>query len=323
MKWDKQYKFLVFSFQILICNSCFAGLAINYSSPSFSGVVIDDYTGNPVEGAIVQVSWVVLRSTGNEHNPDMMNMCLVTTTTDKYGVYKIPAWKSKVDMEWELYGAGWDGYVDNPHCSVSIPKNKTTNRVEQIQFNLNHGGDGPSTFPASQGFVIWAKSLKPPRWAISEAEVQEQENPIPDVPTEVLSNSLTFYIAHHNKVQDGRFIGPPDFEEWQTCYIRPKPDLVITNIKSFSTNFFWHSSLYTNWQSVKVTLFPSDAKKVIELQRRGDVDLSPVCMLDNKPSQSIWRDNSPNSTPTGLLTFHKEQDIHEIVLELQKLVQFK
>src|SRR5258708_1191825 len=146
MKWNGLCKFSMFSSLALALTSCssMSNSAIRYVSPKFSGVVLDDYTGKPIEGATVQVSWSALRRTGNEHNPDMMDLCRVTTIADKHGIYKIPAWTNKVATAWKLYGDGWEGYVDNPHLSISIPKGGPKTNTEQIQFNLNTGGEGPS-----------------------------------------------------------------------------------------------------------------------------------------------------------------------------------
>ena len=122
-------------------------------------------------------------------------------------------------------------------------------------------------------------------------------------------------------VQNGQLIGPPDFPEYDKCYIRPEPDLVVTHIKSFSTNV-WRNFEYKDWQIISITLLPADAAKVIEIQNKEAVDLSldisPLCKLDNKPTCGFWI-----GKPTGWLFFHKGQDIHDVVQGLQKLVHPK
>jgi hypothetical protein len=332
MKSNKSRIFIVLLLVMLAltCSLIFTGLAIRYVSPSFSGVVLDDYTGEPIEGATVQVTWIAIRRTGNEHNPDMMDICRVTTTTDKYGVYTIPAWANNVSTEWELYGAGWVN-ADNPQCSVSIPKNKTTNHLEQIQL------------PATHGLAIWTKKLKPPEWAISEGEAQERENPnaVPKVNQEVLSNSLTYCVIYGDKVENGRLIDTTDFPK--VGYLRPKPEVIITHIQSFSTNVT-KDLLYDNWHVIgipedqrwasgfSITLFQADAKKVAELERKCIRSRNLIFMLDNKPLAETYMAKDagsadsipiPTEPQTLYLPLRNRQDIQEINDALKKLVRSK
>ncbi len=334
MKWVRKCKFALFSFLVLFLtnNSLFAGLGIRYESPSFSGVVLDDYTGKPIEGAIVQVSWTVVRRTGNEHNPDMMAICKITTTTDTHGVYTIRAWKHTLSMDWELYGADWL-HADNPQCSVSIPKNSLEHQPDQIQFDSNRSD-------VSHGLPIWIKRLQPPEWAISEEEVNARENATPasEISDIDLSNSLAYYVIYGNKIENGR---PIDTLGFSSGYVRPTPDLIIKHIKSFSTNLpkdflydNWHGlSTEEEWTSVfSITLFQDDAKKIAELDRKciGSKDL--LFMLGNKPlaeTHMAMNAGSADSIPipkgpqTIYLPLRRNQNIQGISEELKKLVSPK
>jgi hypothetical protein len=333
-------RFLVFLILLVTRNISFAGLAILYESSSFSGVVLDDYTGKPVEGAIVHVSWTAIRRTGNEHDPDMMDICRVTAITDKHGVYVIPAWNRKMAKEWEMYGEGWL-HADNPQCTISTPKNnvKAPTPAAQIQFDLNRDDKGPSVFPASHGLVVWRKNLKPPEWAISEDEVQERENPVaPGIADDVFSNSLKYYFIHENQVENGRLIDTTDFPKIGS--IRPYPDLTISRIKSFSMNEeggdIWHVIDLPENQHVKrgfsITLFQNDAKKVAEMDRKCIRSSNLLYILGDQPLAETYMKTDADSAdsitiPTGPQTIYlplrNNQDSQEISNALQKLVQSK
>jgi hypothetical protein len=63
-----------------------------------------------------------------------------------------------------------------------------------------------------------------------------------------------------------------------------------------------------------------DAKKIAELERHSNSH-PPLCMLANKPLNTIWAIDA--ETPTGYLIFGDDQNIQEIEQILQKLVQHK
>ena len=111
----KHVFFIILPFVGLVLTSCssLSKLEVRYESPSFSSVVLDDYTGKPIKGATVQVSWTAFRRTGNEHNPDMMDICRITATTDEHGIYTIPAWTSNVGIAWEYYLGPRGGRYEN------------------------------------------------------------------------------------------------------------------------------------------------------------------------------------------------------------------
>src|ERR1700729_271352 len=111
------YKFLLLVFVTL--GVAFIGLVIlpktlvRYKCPSFSGVVLDDYTGKPIEGAKIEISWSALRPKG-WHGSDLMDLHVAMAITDKHGIYTIPAWESEAAREW-IY------YEFNPSISIVRP----------------------------------------------------------------------------------------------------------------------------------------------------------------------------------------------------------
>jgi len=123
---------------------------IHYKSTSFSGIVLDDYSGKPVEGARVTVSWDAFRGRWPEGS-DMMNLHTVTISSDKAGVYTVPAWEVKAPREWVYYEF-------NPGISLSLPNTKPKPDLDAIpEFSV----------PAnSHGWAFQTIHLKPPEWAI-------------------------------------------------------------------------------------------------------------------------------------------------------------
>ncbi len=318
---------------ILIYFVIFPKTLIRYKCPSFSGIVLDDYTGRPIEGAKVRVSWGALRGRWPEGS-DLMDLHTVTVATDRNGVYTIPAWESEAAREWVYYEF-------NPNISVANPKEKPNPQIEEIQRGLNQIHD-ESTFSAnSHGFALQTINLKPPEWAISEEEIRVRENPVavPEITEEVSSNSLTYFIVWNKMVENGRPIDTVDFPK--IGYIRPKPDLVITRIQSYTTNVA-KDFLYMNWHVIgmpddqpfasgfSITLFQEDAKKIAELERKQIRSRNLLFMLGDKPLAETYMATDAGSAdsipiPIGPQTIYlplrNHQNIQEINDALKKLVR--
>jgi hypothetical protein len=332
--------FFIFSFLALALTSCspFSKLQVRYVCPSFSGVVLDDYTGKPVEGAKVNVSWSALRHKWPEGS-DSMDLHAATAVTDKNGIYTIPAWESEAASEWRYYEF-------NPIISVSDPRTKPDPQMEKFQRDVAWiESTGPHYSPTSNHFAYKTVKVELPDWAISQEEVSEREkgNMFPDVADEVLSNSLSYYVVHKNIVENGRYINSTDF--LTTGYIRPKPDVLITNIKSFSINLpndvlnkdwprpnfhFANTDKQEPYSAFSITLFTKDAQKVARLEWANNGGNDLLFMLGNKPLAANYLSTGkfdkipiPTNSQTIYLPLREHQDIHEIEQALQKLVQEK
>ena len=167
----------------------------------------------------------------------------------------------------------------------------------------------------------------------------------------VLFNSLTFYILHDKMVEGGRFIDTAVFPK--LGYIRSKPEVVIAQIQSFSTNII-NDSLRGNWHTIDdtgdltnqpVTLTPGfsitwhqeDAKRIAELARKnvhGHL-LFILIMLGNQPlgltyatESGLYPDSRPNpdvqlpaEPQTMYFLFRDHQNIKKINAALEKLVR--
>jgi len=154
-------------------------------------------------------------------------------------------------------------------------------------------------------------------WRSVLANISEEEIP---------SNSIVFYTAHNDKVEDSRFIEARGLSKG--AYIRPKPEFVITRIKSFSST---ETSAFgdRDYKTIAIKLFSADARKLEVLRRtRAYADRSInefVVMLGNKPTSSLWLQNTESipSIPIGYLVFPKGQDTHEVEQFLKNIVQDK
>jgi hypothetical protein len=176
--------------------------------------------------------------------------------------------------------------------------------------------------PPPHGSVIRTVTLR--QNSLTKEELIEQEKRLlVDTPKEVLSNSLVFYTAHQNMVEDGRFIEARDPSKG--AYIRPKPELIVTHIKSFSSS---ETSAFgdRDYKTIAITLLPADASKLEVLRRtRVGADRSIneyVVMLGNKPTSSIWMPGA-RFIPSGYLLFPKNQDTHDVEQFLKNIVQHK
>src|SRR5271169_5555270 len=69
--------FLVLCFMTGCSNS-----PVHFQSQEVSGTVVDKQTSQPMPDVTVTVRWAALRSTGNEHNPDSIDIKSFTTVTD-------------------------------------------------------------------------------------------------------------------------------------------------------------------------------------------------------------------------------------------------
>jgi hypothetical protein len=98
-----------------------------YSSPEFSGRVIDRDTGAPIAGAIVAARW----GGGAQSFATGRFVCLhaAETTTDVDGRYRMEAWKSQVPqvlvdgfhIEVNAYKAGYAPRTET-HANIALPK---------------------------------------------------------------------------------------------------------------------------------------------------------------------------------------------------------
>jgi hypothetical protein len=312
MKRNKFGKSLIFTCVALNLISCssIAEEAIRYECFSTSGLVIDEYSGRPIEGVKIQLLGNISRPTGNAHAPEIRNVYYFSVRTDSNGIYTIPALTNEIGMDWEYYE------------QLLIPK--TGREPQDIS---------PSSFNdsiPSLGLVI--RTVKLRQEPIARDELFEQETNITSISEEIPSNSLAFYTAHKVKVEGGRFIDALGLSKARglskRAYIRPKPELVITHIKSFSTStlnlYFWEPG----FKRIAVKLFPDDARKLEILRRTRVVGAGPglindfVVMLGGKPTLSLWPPNS-GSISVGYLYFPKDQDTHEVEQFLKNLVQDK
>lgn len=159
--------FFVFSFLALALTSC--SLPVRYKCSAFSGVALDNYTGKPIEGARVQVSWTALRSRGSlnfvDARVDAVTLNAASTETDKNGIYTIPAWKTVAPGR--LFDIG-------PHISISDPKTKPNTELESELEYIDRSYENALS-SSSHGFAFWTIRLKSPSWALSKEEVSERE----------------------------------------------------------------------------------------------------------------------------------------------------
>lgn len=86
---------------------------VYFQSQAVSGTVVDKQTGQPLPDVSVTVRWAALHSTGNEHNPDCIDIKLFTTVTDSNGLFIVPAWGPVT-----LYGS-WHYFVTEPEVSFT------------------------------------------------------------------------------------------------------------------------------------------------------------------------------------------------------------
>jgi hypothetical protein len=303
MKWNKLGTFFISLSLVLALTSCssISNLAVRYKCLSSSGLVIDDYTGKPIVGTTVQLLGSISLPRFPEGH-EVRNVYLVTVTTDENGIFTIPAWTNEVAIDWD--------YFEN--TLISKPGNPP--RINPYDFK----GD----VPPPHGSVIRTVTLR--QNSLTKEELIEQEKRLlVDTPKEVLSNSLVFYTAHQNMVEDGRFIEARGLSVG--TYIRPKPELIVPHIKSFSSI---EASAFgsRDYKAIAITLLPADAKKLEVLRRtRVGADRSIneyVVMLGNKPTSSYW-DSDPHFMPIGYLLFPKNQDTHDVEQFLKNIVQHK
>jgi hypothetical protein len=74
---------------VLALPACFG--PPTYSAKEIRGQVVDEQTGQPIEGAIVVAQWVLFQA-GPGHGGHKGRLHIHETVTDKDGRYFIPAW---------------------------------------------------------------------------------------------------------------------------------------------------------------------------------------------------------------------------------------
>src|SRR5438132_12324333 len=130
---------------------------VYYRSPAVSAVIVDAFTGKPIEGATVQVRWSALRPRG-WHGSDSMDIHIATVTTDSNGVFTTPAWGTvAVAREWRYYSF-------DPMVSFSKPGYKPS-------YKDNHDNQDSVTSSAIPFFPV---TLKLPSWANSVCELDRE-----------------------------------------------------------------------------------------------------------------------------------------------------
>ena len=303
---------------------------VYYKSPEISAVVVDAYTGKPIEGASVYVHWGALRPRGGlfSESIDTMELHAATASTGRDGTFTIPAWGPVgAERSWNFYD--WD-----PAVSVTMPGYKVAN--ESNRYNQSRvTPDAPY-----RGMV----TLRPPTWAGDRIELERLEGTDLGVATSTLlntsggvaSNGLSYYEVSEKMVEGGRLIDTEDFPK--IGYIRPTPEVVINSLQSVATNTI-HTRLYdqptgaveeSSTVAVAITLFPDDARRVAELLRKnlGKHDL--LLMLGDTPlgkTDSAMSADTPDSVPvpsgpkTMYLPLRKHQDAQLIERDLRKLVR--
>lgn len=68
---------------------------LTYSAKDIHGQIVDDETGEPIEGAIVVAQWVLFRA-GIGHGGHDGRLHIYETVTDEQGRYYIPGWGPKL-----------------------------------------------------------------------------------------------------------------------------------------------------------------------------------------------------------------------------------
>lgn len=306
--------------------------SIYYRSPEVSAVIVDAYSGQPIEGARVQVNWGALRPRG-WHGSDSMDIHTADATTDKDGHFTIPAWGPiAVAREWRCYEF-------DPTVSFSKPG-----------YNPGNEGNRDNQDSVTSGVIPFLTvTLRLPSWAgnnleltsLTNSRLVSSTNTLSRMSDAVLSNSLTYYVVREQMVEGGRFIDTPDFPG--VGYIRPEPDSIIMQIQSFSTNI-GKDLLYGNWHVMgipaeqswasgfSITLFKEDAIKVAELNRKNIAKRDLLYMLGNQPLAQCYMamnasDSASIQLPTGPQTIYlplrNHQNLQEINKALQKLVRHK
>lgn len=102
------------SFFLVICFMTGCGNSpVHFQSQSVSGTVVDKQTSQPMSDVTVTVSWTALQSTGNEHNPDCIDIKSFTTVTDSNGLFTVPAW-GPVTLK-----GSWHYFVTEPEASFT------------------------------------------------------------------------------------------------------------------------------------------------------------------------------------------------------------
>jgi hypothetical protein len=86
---------------------------VHFQSQEVSGTVVDKQTSQPMPDVTVTVRWAALHSTGNEHNPDSIDIKSFTTVTDSNGLFTVPAW-GPVTLK-----GSWHYFVTEPEASFT------------------------------------------------------------------------------------------------------------------------------------------------------------------------------------------------------------
>jgi hypothetical protein len=316
---------LIFIFSFVLPKSL-----VFYRSPAVSGRIIDSYTGQPIEGATVQVRWSALRHHFIE-GADSTDIHTATVMTDSNGFFSIPSW-GPVGLARE-----WHYYEFDPMVTFEKTGYKQS-------YKDNHDNQDSVTSDAIPFFPV---TLKLPSWAGNELELEPLSPSIPARKTAntnsnalegIQLNSLEYYVIRDNMVEGGRFIDSTDFPS--VGYIRPVPNIVITHIQSFSTNIAT-DSLYDNWHVIgmpdnqrmatgfSITLYQTDAVKIAELERQNIAQHNLLFTLANKPLAETYMAKDAGYSdsvliPTGPQTLYfplrNDQNIQEINDALKKLV---
>ena len=299
---------------------------VHYKCPEISSVVIDSFTGKPVENATVAIRWSALRPR-DWHGSHIMDIHAVTVTTGKDGRFVVPAWGPvTTDRAWRLYD--WDP-------DVSVTKNGCKPADESNTYNQEN---------VTRNTPVWGNvTLKVPSWVEQGIELERMEND-----TEVLaatnevmdgtgaaSNTLEVFAIYKHKVQKGYFVDAPDFPK--LGYIHSEPDLVITNLLSItrntkSTHLYNQETGYEGESKVEllVMLPPAYAKGLARLVRKYVRKHNLVIVSGKKPLGEVYLTMyamSPDdfTVPSGShplsLPVRSHQDVQSMEDDLKKLVK--
>lgn len=164
-------------------------------------------------------------------------------------------------------------------------------------------------------------------------------NSITAVSDEVLSNSLAYYVVFKDVMPNGHKVDWPDFGD--AAYIHAIPEVLITNIMSFSLNLpkgilyeASQRSQHVRWNmheepvsAFSIILFAKDAKNVARLEQAYQTSHDFLFMLNNKPLAGTYLfcvydpTIHPSFGPQAIyLPMRQSQDILEVSNALRRLI---